>query len=316
MPQKDTLKRLGRILTLLARLDHGRIHVATLAKEFNVSKRALQRDLAMIHRAGFFTKPDDEPGYHKFVDGFSLTRRDLTPEQLATLAAMAGFSKNLGAGLSASFEKLFRHITDNSPWESYILPIMPKIKTDAIPFIQDIEYAIEYAKEIEIEYTSAEGKEVKRHVCPLKILIAEGFSYIFAFYKTKPDIFIKYRTDRIKSLKVIEGDSFTNPPGMDEALAKARNIWGVNVESDRKIKIRLKIDSWARDYFLCQELVGGQTIKQRSDGSLIYEATICQLPEIIPHILRWMPNVTVLSPKILRDEVVKRVDEFRNNHNN
>ena len=311
MPQKDTLRRLGRILTLLARLNSGRIHLATLAIEFNISKRALQRDLATIHRAGFFITQDPEPGYHRFSDGVSLARRDLTPDQLTTLAAMASFSKNLGAGLSASFEKLFRHITDSSPWESYILPIMPRIKTDAIAFIKDIEYAIEYAKEIEIEYTDADGKPVKRHVCPLKILIAEGFSYIFAFYKTKPDIFIKYRTDRIKSLKIVEGDSFPMPEGMDEALAKARSIWGVNIESDRKIKIRLKIDSWARDYFLCQELVGGQTIKTQKDGSLIYEATICQLQEILPHILRWLPNVTVLSPKELKEEVLKRVEEFK-----
>lgn len=313
MPQKDTLKRFGRMLSLLAKLDQGRIHLPSLTGEFKRSKRQLQRDIATLHKVGFYIIAEAQPGWYRFADGISLKNRILTNDQHAALLAMASFAKNMGAGISESFDKLFLQLTSEALWgNSYIVPIMPKIKTDTIPYIKDIEYAIEYSKEIEIEYVGGEGGEVvKHHICPLRVLVSEGFAYIFSAYKTKPGIFPKYRIDRIKKLTVIDGDSFREPEGVEEALAKARSVWGTMMDKHRKIKVRLKVDSWARDYFLRQDLVGGQTVRECSDGSLIYEAAICQLPEITPHILRWIPNVTVISPKELKDEILKKIAEFK-----
>ena len=315
MPQDDTLKRLGRILSLIAKLSDDRIRMTTVAQEFGVKKRTIQRDLAIMHKAGFFTQSLGE-GYYKFADGINLKNRPLTNAQHTALASLASFSKNLGGGLSESFEKLFQHLTGCTPWESFIVPVMPKIITDNIPFIKEIEEAIEYNKELEIDYQSDGPGPVKKHtICPLKVLISDGFAYIFSAYKSKPGIFPKYRVDRIKSLRVLDGEIFTQPEGMDEALAKARSIWGAMPEKDRKIKVKLKIESWARDYFLRHELVGGQSVKKQKDGSLLFTAQICQLPELIPHVLRWIPNVTVIEPKALKDEVLKRVEEYKNKQN-
>lgn len=310
MPQDDTLKRLGRVLSLIAKLNNDKIHIEEVAEEFKVKKRTIQRDLVIMTKAGFQTTTVGG-GYYTFAEGISFKDRPLTNEQYNALNALAAFSKNAGGGLSGSFEKIFHHITDNNPFDTFILPVMPRIISDTIPYIKEIEEAIDYQKELEIEYQGPDSKEpVKHHICPLKVLVADGFAYIFSAYKTRPGIFPKYRIDRIKSLKVLDGQTFCEPDGMNEALAKARSIWGAMPEKDRKIKVKLKIEDWARDYFMRQELVGGQTVKKQKDGSLIFEAKICQLPELVPHILRWMPNVTVLAPKELKEEVLKRVKEF------
>jgi predicted DNA-binding transcriptional regulator YafY len=315
MPQKDTLKRLGRVLNLIGRLNSGRIRVIDVAKEFKVSKRAIQRDLAILHKAGFFTQSSGD-GWHEFTPGISVKNRQLSNEQYNALNAVAAFSKNLGSGLSAQFDKLFQHITNYTPFETFIVPVMPRILTDTIPHIKEIEEAIEWGKEIEIEYQYDENSPVKKHhICPLKVLIADGFAYIFSAYKTKPGLFPKYRIDRIKSLKILD-ECFSEPEGMQDALEKARSIWGAVPDKERTIKVKLKVTDWARDYFLRHELVGGQTIKKQKDGSLLFEAKLCQLPELVPHILRWMPNVTVLEPKALKEEVMARIDAFRKNQKN
>lgn len=315
MPQKDTLKRLGRVLNLIGRLNSGRIRVIDVAKDFKVSKRAIQRDLAILHKAGFFTQSSGD-GWHEFTPGISVKNRQLSNEQYNALNAVAAFSKNLGSGLSAQFDKLFQHITNYTPFETYIVPVMPRILTDTIPYIKEIEEAIEWGKEIAIEYQYDEKSPVKKHhICPLKVLIADGFAYIFSAYKTKPGMFPKYRIDRIKSLKILD-ECFSEPEGMQDALDKARSIWGAVPDKERTIKVKLKITDWARDYFLRHELVGGQTIKKQKDGSLLFEAKLCQLPELVPHILRWMPNVTVLEPKALKEEVMARIDAFRKNQKN
>lgn len=316
MPQKDTLKRLGRVLSLIGRLNAGRIRVADVAKDFGVSKRAIQRDLAIMHKAGFFTESAGD-GWHQFTPGISIKNRQLSNEQYNALNAVAAFSRNLGSGLSTQFDKLFQHITNYTPFDTFIVPVMPRILTDSIPYIKEIEDAIDWGKELEIEYQYDENSPVKKHhICPLKVLIADGFAYIFSAYKTKPGMFPKYRIDRIKSLKVLDDQHFCEPEGMADALAKARSIWGAVPEKERKIKVKLKITGWARDYFLRHELVGGQTIKKQKDGSLLFEAKLCQLPELVPHILRWMPHVTVLEPKALKDEVLERVDAFRKSQKN
>lgn len=310
MPQDDTLKRLGRVLSLIARLNSGRVQVDAVAKDFGVKKRTIQRDLVTMHKAGFFTNSLGN-GNYEFAEGVSLKNRPLSTEQYNALNAMAAFSKNAGGGLSSGFEKLFQHLTSYTPFDTFIVPVMPRIIADTIPYIKEIEEAIDNNLELKIEYQNDEKVPPKtHHICPLRVLIADGFAYIFSTYKSKPEIFPKYRIDRIKSLKVIEGDHFREPAGAAEALAKARSIWGAMPDKDRKINVKLKIQGWAKDYFLRQELVGGQKVKKQKDGSLLFEAKICQLPELVPHILRWMPHVTVIEPKELKDEVRNRVDGY------
>lgn len=313
MPQEDTLKRLGRILSLIGRLNEGLIKVKAVADEYGVDKRTIQRDLAIMHKAGFFTQTTGD-GWYQFAEGISLKNRKLSNEQYNALNALAAFSKNVGAGISGSYEKLFQHITGYTPFETYIVPVMPRIISDTIPHIKEIEEAIEWGKQLEIEYQNEVSPKSKTHrICPIKVLIADGFAYIFAAFKDKPGIFPKFRIDRIKSLKVLDGELFSQPEGAEEALAKARNVWGTMSDTDRKIKIKLKIEGWARDYFLRHEVVGGQELKKQKDDSLVLTASICNLPEIIPHILRWLPHVTVISPAELKEEVRWHIDEYLKN---
>ncbi len=315
MPQEDSLKRLGRILSLVGRLNSGRVKVTEVAKEFGVDKRTIQRDLTMIHKAGFFTETLGD-GWYQFAEGVSLRNRQLSNDQYNALNAMAAFSKNVGGGLSGRFDKLFQHITNYTPFDTYIVPVMPKIISDSIPYMKEIEEAIDWGKELEIEYQGREDGPVKKHhICPIKVLIDNGFAYIFSFYKSKPEMFPKYRIDRIKSLKVLDGETFCVPEGAAAALAEARSVWGALPQSERKIKVKLRVESWARDYFLRHELIGGQKLKEQKDGSLLFEAQIAQLPELVPHILRWMPHVTVLGPAELKEEVMSRVKGYIDKQN-
>ncbi len=310
MPQEDTIKRFGRVLSIIAKLSSGPVKIADLAKEFKKEKRTLQRDFAMLHKAGFFTQTCGD-GCYRFADGICVKNRPLNNEQFTALNAMAAFTRNAGAGLSSQFDRLFLHLTAGQPFETFIVPVMPRIISDTIPYIKDIEEGIEYNKELEIEYQQ-EGGQLKTHrICPLKVLVADGFAYIFSTYRERPDIFPKYRIDRIKSLKIIDGPApFREPEGAKRALEHARSIWGAMPDKDRKQKIKLKVEGFARDYYRRHELIGGQVIKEQKDGTLIFEAKVGRLPEIIPHVLRWIPHVTVLGPKELREDIKKRVAEF------
>lgn len=299
--------RIGKILNLL---DRGPVMVRELAQEFNVTRRSIERDFERIEMYGYEV---DTPrkGVKQFAPGVSLKKSKLTADQHSALIMLHEMSKNLGASVSRSFASLFKHLTDSEPWESNILPIMPKlVNTEDIPYITELEEAIDYSRKLEIDYYLEGKKEiVRRSVCPLKILFADGFAYLLAVFEDNTDKAVKYRIDRIKGLTVT-AEGFVPPVDIEKIVGKARNIWGVMPEKYRKTLIRLKVENWAADYFRHQEIIGGQKIRNLKDGSLIFEAKVCQFMEIIPHITRWIPNVIVLEPKELSTKIRGLVEEY------
>ncbi len=303
-------KKYYRILRILNMLNtKGRVKVADLAQEFNVTPRSIQRDLDRINLTRFHLD-SIEKGVYQFAPGISLKETEMSPGQLAALVMLAEISKNVGGTVDKSFKTLFKKMVKINPWESPIIPIMPKlIKDKKRHYISDILYAIENRKELEIDYFLDSKKEiVKRYVCPLKILFSDGFIYVFSMFKGKKR-YVKYRLDKIKKLTVTENE-FIYPKNIKKILEDARNIWGATDSKYRKISVSLKIKDWARDYFRIQEIIGGQKITEEKDGSLLFKAKVCHIFEIVPHILRWMPNVEVLEPKELKKEINNRIKEY------
>ncbi|MDO8805857.1 MAG: WYL domain-containing protein [Elusimicrobiota bacterium] len=314
MPQEDSLKRLGRIVSILCSLNDGSVRLRDVVTKHRKDKRTIHRDFAMIHRAGFCVQTDNA-GTYKFAPGVSLSNPGkLTQELQTAFSSMAAFALNSGTPSPESFSNVLRSIfATDAMGDSPILHIMPRVLKENIPFINDFEYAIEYSKELEIEFQKEPGVPIKKHtICPLKLLMADGSTYVFCTYKGKPTIFPKYRLNRIKKVRIIEGDSFPTPAGMEEAL-NAHSIWGVQKKSERKVKVKLVVKDFAREYFRLHELVEGQKVREQKDGSLTFEARIGELPEMIPHVLRWMPHVTVIAPQELKDEVRKRLEDYAKN---
>ena len=299
--------RVGKILN---RLEDGPIHLKSLAGEYRVTKRSIERDLDKIELYGYgIIIP--KTGWRQFAPGVSLKKGKLDIQQQAALVILNEISRNLGASMHKSFGTIFKHLMECDPGESNIIPIMPKlINTKDIPYIDRIDAAIENRRKLKIEYDSeAKGQIVSRLICPVKILISEGFAYILAISENRHGSPIKYRLDRIKALEDTP-DTFTYPENLSELLEKARSVWGILPEKERKTLVRLKVEQWAVDYFKHQELIGGQKTKGELDGSLLFEAKVGQLMEIIPHILHWIPYVTVLAPKELKDEIRANIHEY------
>jgi|GEM_PF-1076811 len=308
--RSDGDKQHYRVGKILNRLEDGPIHLKSLAGEYRVTKRSIERDLDKIELYGYnIIIP--KPGWRQFAPGVSLKRGKLNIQQQATLVILNEISKNLGDSMYRSFGHIFKHLMECDPGDSNIILIMPRlINTKDIPYIDKIDSAIEYHRKLEITYASeGEGQTIKRLICPVKILISEGFAYILAVSENPHGSPTKYRIDRIKTLEETP-DTFTYPENLNELLEKARSIWGVLPEKERTILVRLKVEQWAVDYFKHQELIGGQKTETEPDGSLIFEAKVGRLMEIIPHILHWIPYVTVLEPKELKDEIRANIDDY------
>lgn len=296
---KDYDKKIFRLISILNKLDsEGKVYSRTLADEYNVSMRTIQRDLELLNMTGFLLDSPDK-GLYKFIEGFSLKKMKLTNEEASLLTVLFEITKSLGSNFEESFRKILAKVLSqeyDSPF--YIkMPDGLKIPKD-YPFMATLEEAIDYCEKITIHYKSHE-KEGDYKLCPLKIIFFDGFWYLLAKPEDK-NWLIKFRLENILSVESI-GGHFLPPKNLKTILDQSVNIL---FPEKRDKKVTLKVDKEAARYFKKKIYLPLQKIKKvNKDGSLIVETKVSQFAEIMPVILRWIPYVVIETPKNFKKEV-------------
>lgn len=315
--EKDTIKRLERIVGILCMLDKRPVNLKELSAYYGVDVKTIQLDMNLVKKRFNIDRLGRTCNY-AFAEGESLSNRSFTQnnefyEIFASLVALAisqGFPEENLKGMLKTLGM------DSAPGANNIRPIAPRVIAAKIPFNKELQEAIDGRKVIALKYQSRPDAPVKEHtLCPVKILIADGFYYVFGFYKKDPAAtrrYPKYRLDRVSDIKVLD-ETFDMPGDSEDELDGARSIWGIQSSSQRGIDIKLSVSGYARDYFRTHDLVEGQQIDEQPDGTLLFTARIGMLEEIIPQVLRWMPHVKVLETRELKEAVAAQIKAYSDN---
>jgi predicted DNA-binding transcriptional regulator YafY len=224
---------------------------------------------------------------------------------------MAG---GMGGAIKDAFDKVFARATAANEADSPFYAVGPRALNPLTrKFYEDIVFAIEQRKKIKARYASASGVK-ERVLCPVKILASENFFYMMASVDGgKEGQFPKFRVDRIKKLEILP-DEFPPPPPelIKKIIGTATTIWGVN--EGKKIKVTLKAAGAAADFLQSKEILPQQKVsKPATDGSVTVKAVIHHPMEVVPLVLHWMPEITIVEPKDLRAEVRTRITSYLNN---
>ena len=177
-----------------------------------------------------------------------------------------------------------------------------------LPFVADLEEAIDAYQKIKVKYMTQEEKTKTFILDPLKIIYFDGFWYLLSRVSGK-DWLLKFRLERLKDVEVL--DKYFDPPvNLKTVLDQSVNIW---FSQDRDKKVTLKINKDVakffkeKTYFPLQKIV-----KENKGGALIVEAKVSQYMEVIPTIMQWIPNVTVVAPKELKIKIEDIIKEYMN----
>ena len=311
MPKNDAGdKKYYRVLNILNRLNSGPVRVADLCAEFDISERSVQRDIERINLTGFGL---DNPskGVYTFAPGVSLKSFDLSGEQLSVLVLMREMAAGIGGPILEAFDKVFARATGSPSVESPFFAIGARtLNPLERRHYEDIVFAIERSKKLRLIYAGP-GGEKERLVRPLKLLTSEAFFYLMAMPDAPgPLKFIKYRVDRIKKLTVLP-DEFTPPPkeAVRKVIGTATSIWGVN--DGKAENIELRASGAAADFLINKEILPRQKVsKPGPDGSVRVTARIRHRMEAIPLVLHWLPEIRVISPGGLRQDVEDRISAY------
>jgi predicted DNA-binding transcriptional regulator YafY len=148
-----------------------------------------------------------------------------------------------------------------------------------------------------------ENKKIK----PLKISNFDGYWYLNALNEDN-----KYRTYHIKSIKQLKitNEKFTPDKKLLKNLDKAVNIW---FDPQKEfISVELFADEYATKYLERIPISKTQKIIKNADGTSTIYLEITNSNEIIRKLLMWIPNLRVITPKWLKEEVDEAVREYLN----
>jgi predicted DNA-binding transcriptional regulator YafY len=300
-------KAVERLITMLSILDKGRsISSKEVAESLHVTQRTVQRDLKVLHDAGYPIQ-DLDNGRHQFIAGFSLRKMSLTEEQASLLSFMFEIASGLGETFEASFRDLFKRLLVNN-LETPFYAKLPA-KRSPLPSTSQVGYleaAIIDSNRIKIKYVSASKVEKEYCLEPLKMAFFDGFWYVIAIKKGEKQI-QKYRVDRVLDVEILE-ESFAPSVNIDKILGDSVNIWFDEVRGER---VLIRVDSDAAQYFKEQKYLPLQKIvEERKDGSIVVETFPAQPDEIRRIIMHWIPCLTVLEPASLKAEIKAMVEGY------
>ena len=291
--------KITRLLYVLNRLDKGEINLKKLAKDLDVALRTVQRYIATIQDAEFPVY-DIRPGVYKFVEGFNLSKMQISAREAGVLAFLSDIASTLGEDFKKDYKGLCRRITAPNQDNPFFLKIAKGLNFEDTPLTQTLRQAIRKKKYLLVNYKSQTGQKEKQHlVIPIKIAWYEGFWYLVCLGKN--DYIFKFRLDRILKAEQQKKSFKIDDKKFSELLNRSVNIF---FEDERNTLVTLQVAAQVAHYFKQREYFPEQKIiKEAKNGDLTITTKISTPTEILMIIFHWLPHIKVISPKEIKTAV-------------
>lgn len=203
-------ERLIGILSIL--LQQEKVTAPQLAREFEVSRRTIQRDIESLCRAGIpISTTQGAGGGISIMEGYRVDRTVLTaPEMQAILAGLRSLDSVSG---TRRYTQLMEKLSAGSgvllPGSAQMLIDLSSWYKDSLaPKIEEIQSAIRQHRTIRFAYFSPKGESV-RTVEPYYLLFRWSAWYVWGWCHTRQD-FRLFKLNRMTDLAA--GESFSPRP--------------------------------------------------------------------------------------------------------
>ena len=313
--QKQKIEEL--IPSLIRQISNGEgISVAEVAKRYKVSADGVKKRLREVRDTFYKNAFGYDGSTKKWVVksgqlGF-LQRELLEPEEAVVLTAMSRTKDRLGKGLVATHEKIVNNYTKRA--KSYIFKQhkAEEITEDMEQTFALLKYAINNKNIIQLDYPS-KGMLKTRRVFPYRIVYIEYYWYLICYEDGEK---IKsFRLSLIKSASILNKVYKYDFENVDLRLKLAMNAFVdykasiqtveilVNDFRTNHIELASFFAAWKKtDYII--EINGIQYRR--------FEVKITnpEYKDIIPTILKYMPEMLVESPEALKEAIQMRVESY------
>jgi predicted DNA-binding transcriptional regulator YafY len=298
MPTSNHDTLVYRLAQVLVKLNQGeKLDPQTLAEEFGVNLRTIQRDLNV--RFAYLPLQKTEGHYHldpAFLG--KLSTRDI--ERFAGLAGVHGLFPSLS-------DDFLRDIFD-ARIQSALLVKGHNYESLAgkEAAFRELEQAIVARHHVAFEYQKEAGPKSYTSVAPYKLVNHKGIWYLAARDCDKLKTFSFSKIENLRQLDT----QFAPDPEFDKRLVEEDGIW---LSEERK-EIVLKISKDVAGYFKRRKLIANQVIeKELEDGGLIISAKVGHPNQVLPIVRYWIPHIHIISPEGLQAEMEMEISAYLSN---
>lgn len=289
----DTL--VYRLAQILVKLNQGeKLNLKTLADEFGVNMRTIQRDLNV--RFAYLPLQKSNGCYHLDVAFLGkLNSKDI--DRFASLAGVKGLFPSLS-------DDFLRDIFDSRIQDALLVKgHFYENLSGKEQLFREIENAIISRHQLAFEYMKADGKKFYDAVSPYKLINSKGIWYLAAIEGGKLKTFSFTKIEHLNTL----GVSFKWDSHIDDQLDAEDGIW----MSDDKQEVILSVSKDIASYFRRRQLIANQVIvKELEDGGLIVSAK-GHSNQILPIVRYWIPHIQIISPALLQTELERSLLEYQ-----
>ncbi len=294
--EHDTL--VYRLSQILVKLNQGEnLSLPALAEEFGVHVRTVQRDL----NVRFAYLPINKVEGHYSLDPIylgKLSRKDI--DRFASLAGVKGLFPSLN-------NYFLRKIFDVAA-EPVLLVTghnYEDLTSKGLEFDQ-IKSAISNKQQLKFQYQKVNELKSYDEVSPYKLMNHHGIWYLVGVDGDMVKTFAFNKIQKIELLNKV----FAYDSEIEQRLLEEDGIWF----SQQEIEVKLKISKEISGYFQRRKLIANQEIEKTfEDGSLILKTKVGHINQVLPIIKYWIPFISVLSPKDLREKLFDQLNYYLSN---
>ena len=329
MNEKEGKVQFWRLLKIDEQLRAKRFPTArSLAKEFDVSKRTVERDIEFLRDR--YEAPIEydhsKCGYAYTQETFFLKSLFLTDEELFSAAvfekALQQYRNTPIEGrLKAVFAKLTELLPDdavsvNTMWLGDSLTFIPEPSPEISPEIFDAVFSgVKARRAIRFLYRSLTQTEAAVRTCePYHIVCQRGAWYVIGRCVDKNEERI-FSFSRMSEIEVLKDWAFELPAGFTVEQYIDKNV-GVWLNRRKPFTVRLlfsaSVSAFAEEHIWNEE----QTVLVHEDKSVEVSFKTTQFEEMKRFVLGQGATVRVLEPAELVQAVQKEIEEMRSLYQN
>lgn len=282
-------ERLIGILSIL--LQQEKVTAPQLAREFEVSRRTIQRDIESLCRAGIpISTAQGAGGGISIMEGYRVDRTVLTaPEMQAILAGLRSLDSVSG---TRRYTRLMEKLSAGSgvllPGSAQMLIDLSSWYKDSLaPKIEEIQSAIRQHRTIRFAYFSPKGESV-RTVEPYYLLFRWSAWYVWGWCHTRQD-FRLFKLNRMTDLAA--GELFSPRPAPLPDLEPERVF-------PAKYRVTVRFDPSCR-WRLVEEY-GPDSFTTDPDGWLRFTGGFPDVDSALSWVLTFGDKAELLQPDQLR----------------
>ncbi len=288
-----------RVLEIVKLLQKRSYCIQELSEIFEVDKRTIQRDMAIIKEVlhpistlkGCYTlkEPKFDIDNVEFINFFKI---------------ISLIEQNHISIKNKDFDNLFKKYKNKTKQIYYFFENpLEELKTNK-KLIKDIKFAIYFNRYCDLVYHEKEERILK-DIKPYKIIYAKNNWYLAAMTKNYKfnNGFKRFRINFIKDIK-IHAKTFQIDIQIEEFIKNMHSLF--EDYQKPKYEVILEANQNIKRYFKVKKYLPSQKILSETPNSLTLSYKINQDMEIIPLIKTWLPDLKVISPKRL-DKTIRDI---------